>query len=90
MFYFFINASICHFYFESHIVWNIDDNMFQNLLHNLKFQIEISTTYSSLLSDSLKTYSSPLYFAGHLVCVISARGLRESYRAGDMIKSHVM
>ena len=33
---FFINASICHFYFESHITWNIDDNIFQNLLHNLK------------------------------------------------------
>jgi hypothetical protein len=29
MFYFLINASICHFSFESHIVWNIDDNIFQ-------------------------------------------------------------
>ena len=33
---FFIKASICHFYFESHITWNIDDNIFQNLLRNLK------------------------------------------------------
>ena len=33
---FFIKSSICHFYFESHITWNIDDNIFQNLLHNLK------------------------------------------------------
>ena len=52
---FFINASISHFYFESHIVWNIDDNIFLNLLHNysLKFQNLIFITPSYILSAIL-------------------------------------
>jgi hypothetical protein len=36
MFYFRINASIRRFSFELHIVWNINDNIFQNLLQNLE------------------------------------------------------
>jgi hypothetical protein len=54
---FFINASICHFYFESHIVWNIDDNIFLNLLHNysLKFQnlIFILPIYPSYILSTI-------------------------------------
>ena len=36
MFYFRINASIRCFSFELHIVWNINDNIFQNLLQNFE------------------------------------------------------
>jgi hypothetical protein len=36
MFYFRINASIRRFSFELHIVWNINDNIFQNLLQNFE------------------------------------------------------
>jgi hypothetical protein len=36
MFYFRINASIRRFSFESHTVWNINDNIFQNLLQNFE------------------------------------------------------
>jgi hypothetical protein len=36
MFYFRINASIRRFSFESHLVWNINDNIFKNLLQNFE------------------------------------------------------
>jgi hypothetical protein len=36
MFYFRINASIRRFSFESHIVWNINDNIFKYLLQNFE------------------------------------------------------
>ena len=36
IFYIRINASIRRFSFESHIVWNINDNIFQNLLQNFE------------------------------------------------------
>jgi hypothetical protein len=39
------------------------------------------------LLPKLNNSSLLVYFVGHLVCVIVARGLRESYHPGDMIKS---
>jgi hypothetical protein len=51
MFYFRINASIRRFSFELHIVWNINDNIFQNLLQNFEKNpgFTFKFDYSSIL-----------------------------------------
>jgi hypothetical protein len=52
MFYFRINASIRRFSFELHIVWNINDNIFQNLLQNFQKPqaLRLNFHYSSLIN----------------------------------------
>ena len=45
MFYFLLTQVLVFFSFESHIVWTIDDNIFQNLLQNFE-----KNDYSSLLN----------------------------------------
>jgi hypothetical protein len=62
MFYFRINASIRRFSFELHIVWNINDNIFQNLLQN--FEKKLGFTFKIWLFITDQYY---LYFVGHVV-----------------------
>jgi hypothetical protein len=74
MFYFRINASIRRFSFESHTVWNINDNIFQNLLQN--FEKAPGFTFKIWLFITHQYYY--LYFVGHVdVMRVVSRGLRE-------------
>ena len=73
IFYFRINASIRRFSFESHIVWNINDNIFQNLPQ--KFEKAPDFTFKISLFITHQYY---LYFVGHVVVMrVLSHGLRE-------------
>jgi hypothetical protein len=69
IFYFWINASIRRFSFESHIVWNINDNIFQNFE---KAPLRLKFDYSSLINTIY------ILIVGHVVVMrVLSHDLRE-------------
>jgi hypothetical protein len=75
MLYFRINASIRRFSFESHTVWNINDNIFQNLLQN--FEKAPGFSFKIWLFITHQYYY--LYFVGHVDMLLSCVLSREVY-----------
>ena len=72
MFYFFINASIVTF-LSNHISFGI------LMITFFKICFKIFKKRAFLKFKNLIIHHSLVYFGGHLVCVIAARDLRESY-----------
>jgi hypothetical protein len=58
----------------------VDDKHF-----SICFKIFKKKEFKKLLIHDI--HHSLVYLVSHLVCVIAARGLRESYHPGDLIKS---